>query len=140
MALISVPSGKDGVLILGASSLFLEEWDMSLDIDNELYMHFNQTADANSLIFKAINAGHVTGEASIRGKFDNTGGAYLPSSKSIWVGGSGVGWLGYSATVGFNITYAIINIRAAQAVSRPAGAMYEARIKITACLFNAAGP
>lgn len=140
MAVISVPSGKEGVIIFSASSLFLEEWDMSLEIDNELYMHFNQTADVNSLYFKAINAGHVTGDATVRGKFDNTGGAYLPTSKAIWPGGQGTGWLGYTSTVGFNIAYAIVGIRAVKSVGQPAGSLYEARIKITACVFNSAGP
>lgn len=140
MATINVPGGKSGIIQLGSARLYLNEWDMSLEVDNEAYMHFEQTPDASGLDWKGILSGHVTGDATVRGNFDNTGGAYLPSSKAVWPTGAGTGFLGYTSLVGFTITYGIIGIRAATGAARPAGAVYEARLKILGCLFDTNGP
>ncbi len=140
MAVISVPPGKSGKITFGANALYLKEWEMGLEIDNDLVKHFEQTADANSIIFAACVTGHATGEATVRGNFDNTAAAYLPSSKSIWLNAAGTGWLGYTSSVGYNVSFTIIGIRTLTAADRPAGATYEARVRITAAVFNAAGP
>lgn len=142
MATITVPPGKGGVIIFGSTNhLYLREWELALDVDNELYKHFEMTTDSQAVMWAQVITGHGTGEATVRGNFDNTVAAYLPTSKSVWIGqSSATGWLGYTSACGFDIAFTVINIRALQAADRPAGATYEARIRITACLFNAAGP
>ena len=136
MATISVPPGKSGIIILDGSHLYLNEWDMSLEVDNEAYMHFEQDADVNSLVWKNILTGHVTGDATVRGNFDQTGAAYLPTSKGVWPTHSGTGFLGYTSTVGFTVSFGNIGIRASHGAARPAGATYDARVKILACVFT----
>ncbi len=140
MASISVPPGKGGVIILGSAHLYLSSWQLSLDVDNELYKHFEQTADGNSLVWANVVTGHMTGEVTVTGKFDATNAAYLPTSKSVWPNQANTGWLGYTSTIGFNIGYTIIGVRAVQNAEQPAGATYEARLRITACTFDTHGP
>jgi len=82
MATITLPPGKSGVVILAGAHLYLEEWELNLEVDQELYRHFEQTADANNLVWAQAIDGHATGDASVRGKFDITNAAYLPTARA----------------------------------------------------------
>lgn len=140
MATIAVPPGKSGTIRFKAATLYLNAWELSLDIDNDSYVHFDMTANADSLFIKGLVTGHATGEAVVRGNFDNTAAAYLPSSKTTYLDQAGACWLGYTALVGWDCTATVISIRTVQAAGQPAGATYEARLKITAVVFDTNGP
>lgn len=140
MPTISVPPGKSGIVILGGAHLYLEEWELNLEVDQEQYRHFEQTADVNNLVWAQVVDGHATGDASVRGKFDATVASYLPTNKAVWPSVSGTGWLGYTSTIGFVITFDIKGVQGSHGAARPAGASYGARLTITGCTFSSTGP
>ncbi len=137
MAAIVPISGTQGRISLGANNALLESWTMPVQIDNERYAHFGITADAEGVYWKPCVTGFAEGTASCSGKFDNTAAAYLPSDKDAWIGKSGTGYLGYSATVGFEITYTIDNVTPGQSVSAPYGT-YDFSLQITSAIFTSA--
>jgi hypothetical protein len=142
MATVIVPfNGKSGVIIFKSAHLYLEEWELALEIESEDFKHFEMSSDVNNLIFRQLLTGFAGGTATVRGKFDNTVGSYLPTDKSIWPDQSGTGgWLGYTNLVGFKVSHTVIGIRASQSANRPVGSLYEANLKITACTFSTTGP
>lgn len=139
MAAIIPVSGKFGIIRFNSFELLLEKWSKTVESELEDYQHFGMTADANGLIFKQQIAGFSTGGLEISGKFDNTPGSYLPTSKTIWPETNATGFIGFSRTVGWNFTGIISNVKSEQGVTPPFGT-YSATLKIYTLVFNAAGP
>lgn len=137
MAAIVPISGTQGRISLGANNALLESWTMPVQIDSERYAHFGLTADAEGVYWKGCVTGFAEGTATCTGKFDNTAAAYLPSDKDAWLDKGGTGYLGYSATVGFEITYKITSVTPGQSVSAPYGT-YEFGLEILSATFTAA--
>lgn len=132
MATIQVPPGKGGVIVLGGQHCYLNHFDLAIDVDNELYKHFEQTPDAIQLVWAQCLTGHATGEANIKGNFDQTPGAMLPAH-NVWPSQANTGFLGYTSSIGFNVSFTIIGVRTSQDAGQPASSVFEAKLKITAC-------
>lgn len=140
MATITVPPGRTGKITLGGFSLYLAEWSMAIEIENEVYKHFEMDADANGLYWAGLLTGFCTGQAQVRGNFDNSAGSYLPTDKDFWLDQSGSsGLLGYTSLVGFRVHYTVTNVEAAQTTATPTGATFGGTIKITGCTFTTSG-
>ena len=143
MASLIIPfSSKSGVCILAGYSIYGEEWSLDIAIEDEEYKHFEMTADTSitSLIWKEDISSFAGGTARIRAKYDNTPTARLYNNKSVWLDSTGTGWLGYTSTVGFVITYRVINLRPATNTNTPGSAMYDFDLRIRSCLPSIAGP
>ena len=134
MATIAPVSGTLGKITWNSASLYLERWEITPKVEIERYKSFETTADANSLYWSKVMVGFASATAKVSGKFDNTSGAFLPSSKGIWPGGTASGTLIIGGTVGFSITGVISDVMATQGVDSPFST-YEASIEITACTF-----
>lgn len=139
-SLITPVSCKNGIALLGGFSIYGEEWAMDLAIEDEEYKHFEMTADNNGIIFKEDISSFAGGQARIRARWDNTAGARLANNKGVWLDAIGTGYLGYTALVGFVITYRVINIRPAVTLGNPGGAMYDFDLRVRSCLWTITGP
>lgn len=140
MAVIIPISCKNGIVILASQHVYGEEWGANLTIDNDEYKHYEMTPDVQSITWAQVLTSFATGEGTGRAKFDNTPGADLPVSKGVWLDGTGTGYLGYSALVGFVIGYTIIGVRPSSNTGSPGSNMFEFNFKITACTFTSTGP
>jgi hypothetical protein len=138
MANINVISGKNGKLTWASNVLYLESWKINLKIDLEEYSHFSMTQDSNSLIFKQLVDGFASATASVSGKFDNTVGAYINSTKTLYPQVTATAYFGLSATVGFTATAVCESISPSQSVSGPY-ATYDAELRLTSLVFTTTG-
>ena len=134
MATIVPISGKNGKLTWASNVLYLSKWDAEVKIDIEEYSHFGQSPDSQSLIFKGLIDGFASGTANVEGKFDNTVGSYLPSSKTVWPQVTGTLYLGYNATIGLTCTGIVESVKTGQGTD--SSAVYAATFRITAMAFT----
>jgi hypothetical protein len=136
MATIIPPRGRDGVIILGVNHLYLDEWSFNFDLEVEPYAHFELDFDVNDLNWKPVMTGYVTGQATVRGKLDTTPGEVPFTDKGLWMDQFGVGFLGYTSAVGFEIGYHVTNISGSHSADALASASkVEVQLRITACEF-----
>lgn len=140
MATITPISCKSGIVTFASAGIYGEEWAADLLIENERYRHFDMTADANGITWSQTLTSFAGGTGRIRAKYDNTVGARLPNNKGIWLDATGTGWLGYTSTVGFIITYTITNVRPASNTGSPGSTMYDFDFNINSCLYSIVGP
>jgi hypothetical protein len=134
MATIAPVSGTLGKITWNSASLYLEKWEITPKVEIERFKHFESTADANGLYWSKVMVGFASATVKIMGKFDNTVGAFLPSTKAIWPGGAATGTLIIGGTVGYSIAGTISDVASAQGVDSPFST-YEATIELTACTF-----
>lgn len=140
MATIIPISCKSGVVIFANAHVYGEQWSAELQIENDRIKHFEMTADANSLTWAGTITGFTQGTGSVRALFDNTPNSRLPSDKSIWMDRTGTGWLGYTSTVGFIVTYTITNIKPGSNTDNPKSTYFDVDFNINSCTFSASGP
>lgn len=140
MATIIPISCKSGVVILNSQHIYGEQWGAQLTIENELYKHFEMTADVNSLIWAQVLTSFSTGTGTCRLLYDNTPGARPFPNKGIWLNQAGVGYLGFTSTVGLIISYVITDVKPADDTNNPKSTMFDFDFKITACTFTIVGP
>lgn len=140
MAAIIPISCKSGVVILSAFHIFGKEWGLNLEIENDDYKHYEMTADVNNLIWKQVLTSFSGGTGTVRCMYDNTVGARLPNDKNVWLDKTGVGYVGFTATIGFVIAFTIVNVTPASSTDSPSSNMFDFQLKITGCTFTIVGP
>jgi len=133
-------SCKTGVVLLSGFSIFGEEWAMDIAIENEEYKTFGMTPDVNLITWKDDITSFAGGSARLRCRWDNTANARLPSNKGVWLDATGTGWLGYTGTVGFIVSYRVINVRPAVSLSSPGATMFDFDLRIRECVYSFTGP
>ncbi len=141
MAIIPI-SCKSGVVILNSQHVLGEAWSASLEIENDEYKHFEMTPDANTtpLIWAQLLTSFAKGNGTCRMKFDNTPGSRPITNKNLFLDTGGVGYLGYTSTVGFVIAYTIVGVEGGSDTAQPSSTVFNLTFKITACTFTITGP
>jgi len=133
-------SGKFGRIRLNTNEILLENWAETMEEEQELFAHFGMDADATGNIFKGVISGFTTGDVTVVGKYDNTAGASIIANKGVWPGALITsGFLGWSQTVGLQITGQVKSVKGGQSVD-PKFGTFEAVITLKSCVFTAAGP